>query len=306
MANRKKSGYIRSNKRRKKHRISLDAITRIGLLITLVLVLILCIVLITKCGNDEPERVTAPIPTTTKTSADGTTDSTTDGTTHENNTTGDDETTGDNETEETTSDTSSTSGDSIFDDGEFIVCVDPGHGGVDGGTTGINGNEDRLEKNDVLNLSLLIRDELEALGVTVIMTRDTDTDLKLADRPAIANEANADVLISIHRNSYASDTSVKGFEAWISSQAPTNSMNLANKILSGLEAAGISRNRGVRTGTQGNAAEDYAVNSQSQMPSCLLELGFMSSPEDNNLYDTKMSAYAKSIAQSVYDWLIAQ
>lgn len=55
----------------------------------------------------------------------------------------------------------------------------------------------------------MVQEELEALGAKVIMTRSDDTFIELTNRPAIANDAKADVLLSIHRNSYEADASVK-------------------------------------------------------------------------------------------------
>lgn len=273
-------------RRRRRRRISLETVTRIGLLITIILVIILCIVLISRCGkDDEPDKVKVPIPSTTT----------------GNQVTSDKNTSTDLPDETTSSDIHSAYGDNIYDDGQIIICVDAGHGGIDGGST----NDSRLEKDDTLKLSLMIKNELEALGATVIMTRTTDTDLSLSDRPAIANEAHADALISIHRNSYAADTSVKGVEAWIAGSNPDNSNSLAASILSGLDSVGVSRNRGVKCGSQGNENEDYAINSQSSMPSLILEFGFITNAEDNNYYDSKMGEYAKSIAQSVYDWVVS-
>lgn len=277
-------------RRRRRRRISLEAVTRIGLLITIILVIILCIVLISRCGkDDELDKVKVPVSGTT------TTPSGNDSTSAENTST--------NPTDEpTTSSNLNTYGDSIYDDGQVIICIDAGHGGIDGGSV----NDSRLEKDDTLKLSLMVKNELEALGATVITTRTADTDIALYDRPSIANDAHADALISIHRNSYAADTSVKGVEAWIASSNPGNSNDLAAAILAGLDSVGVSRNRGVKCGSQGNENEDYAINSQSSMPSLILEFGFITNNEDNNLYDSKMSEYAKSIAKSVYDWVVSQ
>ncbi len=282
----------KSARRRRRRRLSLESVTRIGLFITIILVIILAIVLITKCnkGADEGETTTKPIVITSPNPSESSSNS-------------EETTTPNNGEEATTIDGNSTFGDNIVNDGKVIICIDPGHGGIDGGCVGDN---DRLEKDDALKLSLAVKRELESLGATVVMTRKDDSDVYRTDRPAFANSQNTDVLLSIHRNSYTSDSSVKGVEAWISSTNPTNAYNLSNAILTSLETAGISRNRGIRTGTQGSAAEDYAVNSQSSMPSLILEMGFITSPEDNTNYDNKMDAYAKAIANSVYSWVTAQ
>lgn len=285
----------RGRRRGRRRRLTLESLTRIGLLIMIILVIILIIVLITKCNSNndsEPVKVTADILQTTK-EPDTTTVAV--NTSTENTTAA--------STDETTSGTPDAYGDSINRDGQVIICVDAGHGGIDGGCVG---QGDRLEKTDALNLSIMIKEELEALGAKVIMTRADDTFIELTNRPAIANAANADVLLSIHRNSYEADASVKGVEAWVSQTSPANSTDLSNAILSALDGVGISRNRGVKCGTQGGANEDYAINSQSTMPSLILEFGFITNAEDNSYYDTNMRAYAKAIAKATYDWVLAQ
>ena len=189
-------------------------------------------------------------------------------------------------------------GDDLYNDGRFIVCIDPGHGGNDVGCVGY---DDSYEKDDSLMLAKYLTEELQALGITVVNTRTTDVWVDLLDRPKFANEQNADLLISLHRNAYAADESVRGFEAWINSYDNENSLEIAELIMSNLEGAGISRNRGVKTGTQ-DGSDDYRVNARSSMPSVLLEMGFMSSPIDNSLYHSNTKDFAKAIANAVNSW----
>ena len=123
----------RGRRRGRRRRLTLESLTRIGLLIMIILIIILCIVLITKCNskNDkEPVKVTTNIPQTTA-PADTTSQSTS--TSNENTTT---------TTDETTTEAPAAYGDSITDDGQVIVCIDAGHGGMDGGCAGAG---DRLE-----------------------------------------------------------------------------------------------------------------------------------------------------------------
>ena len=190
-------------------------------------------------------------------------------------------------------------GDKVYTDGELVVCIDPGHGGNDVGCVGVDNS---YEKKDTLKLAEHIKFLLEQQGVKVIMTRSTDVWVDLADRPLFANEHNADVLVSIHRNNYEEDQSVKGFEAWINSTDSDNAEVLANLIMNGLKEAGISKNRGVKKGSQGSSSEDYAINIGSSMPSVLLEMGFMSSPKDNQLFRDNIKDYAQAIADAIIQW----
>ena len=104
------------------------------------------------------------------------------------------------------SSSSSTFGDSPppLEDSPAIrtIVVDAGHGGLDEGSKGANGT---LEKDVTLNIARLLTDTLERrLGVRVIQTRTRDTVVQLDRRAAIANNNNADLFISLHANSSVS------------------------------------------------------------------------------------------------------
>ena len=173
----------------------------------------------------------------------------------------------------------------------FTVCIDAGHGGKDIGSD----SDGRIEKDDNLKLSLAVEAYLKEKNVKVVMTRSDDTFLKLSARCKVANDANADYFVSLHRNKGEGF----GVETWILSQADEETKTLADNIMSGLETAGIQRNRGVKQGTQGNSSKDYYINLNSQMPSCIIELGFLNVPEDNQLYDEHLADYAKAIGDAI-------
>lgn len=79
---------------------------------------------------------------------------------------------------------------------KMTLVIDPGHGGVDGGTRGVNGTQ---EKIITLAFALELRAKLEKTGrYDVVMTRDKDVFLRLDERVRIAREHEADLLISIH------------------------------------------------------------------------------------------------------------
>ena len=87
----------------------------------------------------------------------------------------------------------------------------PGHGGHDTGTIGPNGLE---EKDLVLDVALRLGKLLETrLGAEVVYTRKDDTFIPLETRTAIANQAQADLFISIHANS-SHDPSARGVETY--------------------------------------------------------------------------------------------
>ena len=182
-------------------------------------------------------------------------------------------------------------------DGLLRVCIDAGHGGDDPGATDPDGV--RLEKDDCLAAALAVQAALaEAYPqIEVLLTRSDDTFLELAERCALANDFRADLFLSIHRNS--AEGSAHGVEVWIPADKPATDKRLAQDVLDGLRGVGISDDRGVKSGTAGNASGNYYVLGNTDMPGCLIELGFMTSAEDNALLDAHLGDYARAIADPV-------
>lgn len=176
---------------------------------------------------------------------------------------------------------------------EKTVCIDPGHGGSSSGAT----LGSRLEKDDTLRLSLLVRDILEERGYTVVMTRDNDSDVSLADRCKIANKARASLFVSIHRNSSTSPDAT-GMEMWVHSSNPTDDTLLAQNILDCLDTLDIT-NRGIHSGYRDGADMNYYINRHTKMPSVLAEIDFISNKSDNKNYDRNIEKYAKAIADGI-------
>lgn len=176
----------------------------------------------------------------------------------------------------------------------IVVCLDAGHGDTDAGAV----FGDRLEKDDNLRMALAVQERLEAFGserVSVVLTREDDTFLELQARADLANSVGATVFVSLHRNSGGG----QGVEVWTSAQAEKWECRLAQAIMDELEQVGVSRVRGVRHGTAGNPAVSYAVVSRTEMPACLVELGFIDSETDNRLLDEHFDDYAQAIADGI-------
>lgn len=120
----------------------------------------------------------------------------------------------------------------------FRVVLDPGHGGVDHGTT-YEGNPPVAEKDLTLMLARNVASRLKARGIEVIMTRDGDYEMPLAARTALANQKNADVFLSIHLNStQISNTALaEGTETYIlNHESDSTSKRLAqleNQVIGG-------------------------------------------------------------------------
>lgn len=151
------------------------------------------------------------------------------------------------------------------------IWVDPGHGGHDPGALGPSGSQ---EKQVNLGVALRLRDLLVQAGAQVQLTRQDDRFVELRARIQGANAAKADIFVSIHANS-ASNPQAAGIETYYWDNHP-DSARLAQAIHRHLvEDLGL-RDRGVKK-------NDYLVLREAQMPAVLVELGFISNPEEERL-----------------------
>ncbi len=182
-----------------------------------------------------------------------------------------------------------------YSDMDFTVCIDAGHGDFDGGTTDASGM--RYEKDDNLKIALEVQKYLESFGVNVVMIREDDSFLELGERCEIANNSKADMFVSLHRNSYDGD--ISGVEVWVNNAEPQYDTKLAENILGKLDEVGISDDRGVQYGYVGNPYINYYVNVDTVMPSCLVELGFITEEIDNKLFDLHLTEYGEAIAEGI-------
>lgn len=178
---------------------------------------------------------------------------------------------------------------------QFKVCIDPGHGDYDVGTTSLDGA--RLEKDDNLAIGLKVRDCLEEAGAVVVMTREDDSFLSLEERCDLANRTSSDLFVSLHRNSYDGD--ISGIEVWVHNKEPEKDTTLAQGIMNALDKTSIADDRGVQYGYVGLPNDNYYVNAETKMPSCLLEMGFLTDETDNRLFDENIDSYAQAIADGI-------
>ena len=175
----------------------------------------------------------------------------------------------------------------------YLITVDAGHGGWDNGAS-FNG---RLEKDDNLRLALAVEKQLEAQGLGVLMTRSVDEYVTLQDRAAMANQAGADLFVSLHRNSYIEQTPLtNGVENFIYLTAPEEtSGRAAALVLDAVVNVGVQSNRGVSRG-------DYYVLRRTNMPAMLLEMGYIINEIDNHLFDEHLEEYAAAIAKGIMQY----
>ena len=215
-----------------------------------------------------------------------------------------------------------------------VVVIDAGHGGKDSGNLGTKTRK-KTEKDISLDVALQLGKFIEDnhKDVQVIYTRSTDTFLELRERVSIANRAQADLFISVHCNAaspaaYGTETFVMGMhksEASLQTAIRENqsiflednyeenykgfdpkdpdtyiklsmrqnvflnqSLNLSKKIQDQFRERVKRRDRGVKQA-------GYYVISYTTMPSCLVELGFLTNKEEENfLHSTNGQDYMAS------------
>lgn len=153
----------------------------------------------------------------------------------------------------------------------ILIVIDPGHGGVDEGCS----REGIWEKDINLQLSLLLKEQLEQKEYQVLLTRESDMVLSLEERVELANNAKADLYISIHQNACeAMESDVSGIETFYSEEQGTNGKRLAQLVHSNVILYTDKRDRGI------HSKENLYVIRETDMPSCLIETGFLSNSED--------------------------
>jgi len=213
--------------------------------------------------------------------------------------------------------------------GQFVVAIDPGHGGTDTGALAPGGV---AEKDLALALAKRVAAALEKAGVRAVLTREGDTFIPLTQRTALANYNRADVLLSLHLNASPA-TSAKGAETFFMSKEATDlwSRQLAEKenaagdggggtdtlslvlwnlaqTQSIVESSALAEaiqgrlNGLLGTKERGIRQAPFVVLEGAEMPAVLVEVAFLSNPgeakqlEDPAFQEQVAAALAASIA----------
>ena len=223
---------------------------------------------------------------------------------------------------------------------DFVVVIDAGHGGHDPGAIGKISKEKNINLNVALKLGNLIKKNCD--DVKVIYTRSRDVFIPLDRRAEIANNAKADLFISVHTNALAKNRTAKGASTWTLGLAKSD----ANLEVAKRENSVILYESDYQTryaGFNPNSAESYIifefmqdkymeqsvhlaslvqkqfrhtckrvdrgvhqagflVLKASAMPSILVELGFISTPEEERYLNSE--AGANTMAKGIYLSLI--
>jgi N-acetylmuramoyl-L-alanine amidase len=169
------------------------------------------------------------------------------------------------------------------------IVLDPGHGGRDGGTIGAKGT---LEKHLTLSTAKLLAEQLTSAGAKVIFTHSDDRYVSLGYRISISHHYKADAFISIHYNS-SFDSSAGGITSFYYHR--TKDKPLVDAIHEQLVNKTNLRNRYSQFG-------NYYVLRGNKQPAALLELGFLSQPQEEAL--VKTSQYQQRAAEAIATGLI--
>lgn len=168
------------------------------------------------------------------------------------------------------------------------ICIDPGHGGNDSGAVGPTG---LYESKTNLAICEHLCFGLEGLGLSTVLTRDTNVYVSLETRCEIANDCEADFFISVHCNS--DGPSSLGIESLYVSQ---KGEQLAKPIQEELIQATGDVDRGLKY------RSDLYVLNGTNMPATLVEVGFISHPETEELL--RDEAYRQLIADAIVTGLL--
>lgn len=160
------------------------------------------------------------------------------------------------------------------------IIIDAGHGGTDDGAT-YNGLK---EKDFALDIALLLKERLEAKDYDVFLTRENDdlsgpydvnnnNRINPTERVELLNSIPADIVISIHLNSYATDPSVSGLEILYGDNSEF-SKELADTLITPVVNSCGAKNRGVKY------RPDVLILQESAIPIVLIETGFITNASD--------------------------
>lgn len=171
------------------------------------------------------------------------------------------------------------------------IMIDAGHGGFDNGAQ-YNG---RKEKDDTLRLALAVGEILANSGLTVGYTRTTDVYNSPVEKAQIANRNGADLFVSIHRNSSQYPNQYNGVQTLLYDDSGIKAQ-MARNINEELSRVGF-QNLGI------SIRPNLAVLRATKMPALLVEVGFINSDIDNEIFDTRFNEIAQAIADGILETL---
>lgn len=199
---------------------------------------------------------------------------------------------------------------------DYRICIDPGHGFVDGGTGEGVFEDGVLEKDINIQIANLLVEKLEALGFKTIMTHDGtnlpagDTDgnqiFSVRERSAYVNRLDIDYLVSIHVNALSEDTTVSGSQIYFeqnSNKVNDWSKGISECIADELIRAFPSAKEPKIWGNEWGSLPDKTLEMtrEPKAASSLIEVGFCTNETDrNNMIDPEWQAdFAQAVADGI-------
>lgn len=177
-----------------------------------------------------------------------------------------------------------------------VIVIDPGHGGINGGTVSVG--DRRPEKEFTLDWARRLQPLLEQEGWRVFLTRTNDMDVALSNRVQVAENHHADLFVSLHFNSVAPDQKPLGLATFCLTPVglpssvvrgeypdlvfqgfPNNSFDTQNVLLAEQLQRSLLRTTGLEDRGV-NRARFIGVLRGQHRPSVLIEAGFLSNPHE--------------------------
>lgn len=166
------------------------------------------------------------------------------------------------------------------------LCFDYGHGGKDTGAI----YKGRKESEDNLKVGMAVAKKLRQQGIIVDETRTSDVTLSIKQRSDFENKAKYDYFISFHRNAFKPETA-NGIETYVYITGNDKSKKLAENLQRALVNIGY-KDRGIKTA-------NFHVLKETKSPAILIEIGFIDSSVDNDLFDKKHMEIVNSISKAI-------
>lgn len=219
----------------------------------------------------------------------------------------------------------------------FTLVIDAGHGGHDAGALGAKSKEKNINLNVALAFGRYV--ERNMPDVRVIYTRTTDVFIPLHERANIANKANADLFISVHTNALPAGKIARGFETYsLGMHRAKDNLDVAmreNSVISMekgyqqtyqgfdpkssesyiifefIQGKNMERSVEIARSIQNSVCQKanrpdkgvhqagFLVLRETSMPSCLIELGFITTPDEENLLNDE--SRIDDIAKAIYE-----
>ena len=190
---------------------------------------------------------------------------------------------------------------------DLVIGIDAGHGGMDPGKVGIDG---QLEKDINLSIAFKLKEVLEVyedIKIQVVLTRDedmghyseSDTNKKMADmitRCKLIEETQADILVSIHQNSYHSP-SVHGAQVFYYDRSEEGK-KLAETVQNSLVTSLVTEGKG----RVAKANDSYYILLNVKCPAIIVECGFLSNPDEAKLLES--DEYQEKVAKAIAEGII--